>query len=118
MLIRKLILIEICRQRGAHRRRQNRHMTIIGVIETDNDPSDGSPETSDLALGKGKSEERDRGGFAFGAGVFARRIGLALYVPPSDVDKGVIFDSAEASQPRGAPVRIVKLEHDRRAQLL
>src|SRR6516164_9635938 len=88
-------------------------MSIIRMVEADDDLRPRRLEPRNQVEGESKFEELHRRGLALRAGVFARRIGLATHPLPVDIDVGVVFDPAEAHQLRATAHRIVDLEHYR-----
>src|SRR5215831_10275633 len=110
-------LIEIYGQGRANGLRQQCHMPVIRMVETGDYLSTRRLEPRDLTRGERKLDELDRRGFAFGAGVLARRIGFASDAFPGDIEKDVVFDPAQPHQHRIAAPRVVDLEHHRRNQV-
>lgn len=87
------------------------------MVEANDDRGSWRLEAGDIVDRKAKFKKLNRRRLAYGAGVFARRVGFAAPSDALDIDKGMVFAAAETRQGRGPARRVVDLAHDRAAQL-
>src|SRR6266550_6232991 len=96
--VRWSALIEILGKRGAHRLGHHRHVSVVRVIEADNDLRARFPERRYLRRRERKADELHGRGLAVRVGVFPGRIGLAADLLATDFDERAILDAAEPGQ--------------------